>query len=112
MRRRCLCNFFETVEQYSVWSPVGSPGVKPVSERKFKIRINMILEKIIREKHGTIVDVRTAAEFSGGNVSGSVNIPLHEIPNRLDELKKLNHPLILCCASGGRSGQAHAYLAR
>ena len=72
----------------------------------------MILEKIIREKRGTIVDVRTAAEFSGGNASGSVNIPLNEIPNRLDALKGLNHPLILCCASGGRSGQAHAYLVR
>jgi rhodanese-related sulfurtransferase len=35
----------------------------------------------------------------------SINIPLNEIPERVEELKKLNAPLILCCASGNRSGQ-------
>ena len=65
-----------------------------------------------KEKKGTIVDVRTPAEFSEGNVSGSINIPLHLITVRLDELKSLNSPLILCCASGGRSGQAHQYLSQ
>jgi rhodanese-related sulfurtransferase len=42
----------------------------------------------------------------GGNVVDSINIPLNEIPERVEELKKLNAPLILCCASGNRSGQA------
>ena len=68
--------------------------------------------KIIKEKRGTIVDVRTTEEFRGGNVSGSINIPLQEIEKRIDELKSQKQPLILCCASGGRSGQAHDYLAR
>lgn len=70
----------------------------------------MNLEKLISEKKGTIVDVRTPAEFSGGHVKGSINIPLQEIPQRIEEIKKLNLPLILCCASGGRSGQANQYL--
>lgn len=68
------------------------------------------MEKIIKEKLGTIVDVRTPAEFMGGNVAGSINIPLQEIMQRLDEIKQLKQPLILCCASGNRSGQAQAYL--
>ena len=68
------------------------------------------LEKIIREKKCTIVDVRSPAEFAGGNVAGSVNIPLQQIPERLDELKKMAGPLVLCCASGNRSGQAQQYL--
>lgn len=58
----------------------------------------------------TIVDVRTPAEFMGGNVSGSINIPLQEVEQRIDEIKALPKPLVLCCASGGRSGQAAAYL--
>lgn len=70
----------------------------------------MNVEKIIKEKQGTIVDVRTPGEFMGGNVAGSINIPLQEIPYRMDELKSLSQPLILCCASGMRSGQAHGYL--
>lgn len=72
----------------------------------------MNVEKIIKEKQGTIVDVRTRGEFSGGNVAGSVNIPLQEIEQRIDELKNLQQPLVLCCASGNRSGQAQRYLSR
>ncbi len=60
----------------------------------------------------TIVDVRTPGEFMGGNVSGSINIPLQEIQERLEELKSLPQPIILCCASGGRSGQATSFLQR
>ena len=71
----------------------------------------MNIEKIIKEKQGTIVDVRTPSEFMGGNVAGSINIPLQEIPNRIEELKNLKSPLVLCCASGGRSAQANNYLA-
>ncbi|MBK5273351.1 MAG: rhodanese-like domain-containing protein [Bacteroidia bacterium] len=70
----------------------------------------MNIEKIIKEKQATIVDVRTPEEFNGGNVSGSINIPLHEIPQRLDELKTIETVLIFCCASGSRSSQAHRFL--
>lgn len=58
----------------------------------------------------TIIDVRTPAEFMGGNVTGSINIPLNEIANRIDEIKQMEQPIVLCCASGNRSGQAASYL--
>jgi len=70
----------------------------------------MNIEKIIKEKQGTIVDVRTPSEFMGGNVSGSINLPLQEIQQRLDEIKNLKVPLVLCCASGARSGMATQFL--
>ena len=70
----------------------------------------MNAEKIIKEKQGTIVDVRTPVEYMGGNVVGSINIPLQEIQQRLDEMKNLKQPLVLCCASGNRSGQATQFL--
>ena len=70
----------------------------------------MNIEKLIKENQGTIVDVRSEMEFSGGHVKGSLNIPLHELPSRMEEIKALKAPLILCCASGGRSGQAYMYL--
>ena len=72
----------------------------------------MSKEEIIKNNEGTVVDVRTHNEFLGGSVAGSVNIPLNEIPNRIDELKQLKTPLILCCASGNRSGQAENFLSR
>ena len=58
---------------------------------------------------GTIIDVRTMAEFSGGHVNGSINIPLQEITNYIVEIKGMEDPIIFCCASGGRSGQATQY---
>ncbi len=70
----------------------------------------MSLDKLIKENKGTIVDVRNRHEYSAGHVDGSKNIPLTEIPEKLDELKQLTTPLILCCASGMRSQQAEAYL--
>ena len=61
-------------------------------------------------KGATIIDVRENWEYSGGNVAGSTNIPLYELPERLDEIKELPKPIVLCCASGNRSGQATMYL--
>ena len=59
---------------------------------------------------GVVIDVRTPEEFRGGHFSGSLNMPLMELPDRIDELKEMNAPLILCCASGNRSGQAERFL--
>ena len=64
------------------------------------------VEDLIRENKGTIIDVRTSGEFLGGHVVGSKNIPLHEIPSRIDELQEYAMPLIFCCASGNRSLKA------
>ena len=55
-----------------------------------------------------VIDVRTPAEFAGGHVAGSVNIPLNEIPNRLGSYDT-SKPIVFCCASGGRSGQATSF---
>ena len=70
----------------------------------------MDFKKLIKENRGTIIDVRTPMEFMGGNAAGSINIPLQELESRKDELKSMKQTLILCCASGGRSGQATQYL--
>ena len=58
---------------------------------------------------GTIIDVRTRAEFNGGHVNGSINIPLQEITEHIEELKTMEQPIVFCCSSGGRSGQAPQY---
>ena len=54
----------------------------------------------------TVIDVRTPAEYSQGHVAGSINIPLKDLPQKIDQVKKLAQPLIICCASGVRSQQA------
>jgi len=69
----------------------------------------MNLQELINSEKVNIVDVRTPLEFQAGNVSGSMNIPLSEVVERIEELRAMQ-PLVLCCASGGRSGQATDYL--
>ena len=69
----------------------------------------MNIQELINDTATTIVDVRTEEEFAEGNVNGSINIPLNEVVDRMEELKKMQ-PLVLCCLSGGRSGQATDFL--
>ena len=57
-----------------------------------------------------IIDVRTTQEFSQGAIKGSKNIPLQTILTKIDAIKKLNKPVITCCASGMRSGSAASIL--
>lgn len=57
-----------------------------------------------------IIDVRSKGEFSGGNIKGSLNIPLDSLNNHLDKLKDKNKPIITCCASGMRSASAKSFL--
>jgi rhodanese-related sulfurtransferase len=62
------------------------------------------------EKGAIIIDVRSPGEFAGGHIKGSKNIPLSEIGSKINEIKKLNKPVIACCASGMRSSQATSIL--
>jgi phage shock protein E len=70
----------------------------------------MKLERTIKNNEGTIIDVRTLGEFQSGHAANSINVPLHELSKRIEEIKKMKTPVILCCASGGRSAQAAHFL--
>jgi rhodanese-related sulfurtransferase len=59
----------------------------------------------------TIIDVRSKAEFLSGNAIGAINIPLNEIEARSKEIADMDGDIILCCASGNRSGMAQQLLA-
>lgn len=66
--------------------------------------------KAIKNGQARIIDVRTPTEYMGGHVVNSENIPLNKIPDKINELLHENRPLVFCCASGNRSGQAIAFL--
>ena len=54
-----------------------------------------------------IIDVRSPGEFATGHVRGSVNIPLDRLAEDIaSRVPDKGTPVILCCASGGRSGMA------
>ena len=60
----------------------------------------------------TIIDVRSSQEFKSGNPTNSINIPLDQIPSKINKIKKMKEPIIVCCASGMRSSRAKGMIAQ
>jgi len=61
-------------------------------------------------KNGAIVvDVRSPSEYSTGHYEGSINIPLQDLATQADRLDRTK-TILLCCASGTRSGMAVSLL--
>jgi phage shock protein E len=63
----------------------------------------------LRKSGATLVDVRSAAEYASAHAPGTINIPLPELGRRLGEIPRTS-PVVLCCASGSRSGMAKLLL--
>lgn len=62
------------------------------------------------DKGAVIIDVRTVGEFREGHIKNSKNIPLDNIFSKINEIKRLEKPVIVCCRSGMRSAQAASIL--
>ena len=64
----------------------------------------------LRAQGAVVIDVRSPGEFAGGHAKGAINMPLDGLDSKVSAIKKLRKPIILCCASGMRSGRAMALL--
>lgn len=72
------------------------------------LTMQQIYDLVHRDK-ATLLDVRSYDEYRKGHVSNSLNIPIDELSNRISEISK-THPIIVYCASGGRSSMAQKIL--
>lgn len=96
------------VENPGIWIFLGS-FVLYLGYRSFKFaRAKKELPELL-SKGAVIVDVRTPQEFLAGHNPTSINIPLDRFLASVGDLSK-EKPVILCCASGARSGAAAAIL--
>jgi phage shock protein E len=59
-----------------------------------------------------LVDVRSEGEHAGGAIEGSINIPIQELAQRMDELGDKDGTIVVYCQSGGRSAMAKRLLER
>lgn len=57
-----------------------------------------------------LLDVREDDEWEAGHAPGALHVPLGQVPARLDEIP--DGEVHVICRSGGRSGQAVAWLTR
>ncbi len=61
------------------------------------------LKKLVEGKNAPfLIDVREPNELKGGYLPGAINIPLQQVPYRLDEIPK-DQPVVLYCHLGMRS---------
>lgn len=66
------------------------------------------LEQVRRHRPVVILDVRREDEFRSARIAGAVNIPIHELPRRVDEAPE--GELWVHCASGYRASIAASIL--
>lgn len=59
---------------------------------------------------GTVVDVRSPKEFAGEHFPNAINVPLDQVPQKVNEFKEMRKPIIAYCRSGNRSGMAVSML--
>ncbi len=58
-----------------------------------------------------ILDVRNPDEVRVASLPGSLHVPMHELPARLDEVREVaDRPLVVLCHLGVRSYHAAAFL--
>ena len=78
----------------------SSYGQKVISPSEFQTLLN-------QNTAVQLIDVRTAGEYAGGHLEGSLNIDIRsgEFSKQMDELDK-NKPVFVYCLSGGRSASA------
>ena len=63
------------------------------------------------KKGGSVIDVRSEAEYRQRHLSRTINIPLDRLRDEIARVApNKEHPLLLHCQSGTRSGKAEALL--
>lgn len=71
----------------------------------------MTIQEIIQSENVSLIDVRDSYELEiDGHVENAINIPLGEIPNRLEEIKSLKSPVVVFCRGGSRAASVLEYL--
>ena len=53
-----------------------------------------------------VLDVRSKSEFDSGHLKGARHFPLDTLKQQVNQVKKLNKPVITVCRSGARSAVA------
>jgi rhodanese-related sulfurtransferase len=72
---------------------------------------NAMWEGKVKRGEIFLLDVREPEEFNEWNIEGSINIPLRQISNSLNEIPK-NKEIVTICPHGNRSGMATFMLQR
>ena len=83
-------------------------GIKEIDAAELSKTLENLSDNVLPEKL-KLIDVRTPAEVARGKISGAENLPLHVIPQKVEELSG-DDKIIFYCQTGARSAQACAFM--
>jgi rhodanese-related sulfurtransferase len=83
---------------------MGEDRLTPVLSA-YELKAALAADRQIR-----LLDVRTPAEFEGGHIEGSYNVPLSTLGEHAAELAEVGAPVVLVCRGGNRARQAEQVL--
>jgi len=61
--------------------------------------------KLDADERVQVIDIRSPVEFANGHIPGAENVPMHELPGRVDEIE-WNDEVVVACPIGQSSIQA------
>ena len=65
------------------------------------------LSTLVNQQNARVIDVRDAAEFRNGHITGSENIPLSRLGDHIAQLKtEPSRPIVVICNLGQSAGTA------
>ncbi len=62
------------------------------------------------QQDAVILDVRSQKEWDAGHIEGAMHVPMDQLTDKVDDLKRLDKPVIVCCESGARATKAASFL--
>jgi uncharacterized membrane protein YdjX (TVP38/TMEM64 family)/rhodanese-related sulfurtransferase len=77
------------------------------------IEVGKLARRLADRGDIAVIDVRGADEFVGqfGHIAGARNVPVDELPSRMDDLEPLKHrPIAIVCLTNKRSAKAAVLL--
>jgi rhodanese-related sulfurtransferase len=79
-------------------------------EERTNMKVKMVeMLNLVEENKAQVIDIRFKEEYEVWSLNFTKNIPLNELPNRLDELDK-NKLIITVCPHNDRANMARMYL--
>ena len=61
-------------------------------------------------KDNFLLDVRSPQEFQEAHIKNSINIPLNQLPDNIEKIRKISKPILLICHLGPRAYKAQEFL--
>ena len=89
-------------KQEELWQRQNHIRYSPIIKRRIDVYKRQETERIQNDDNAIILDTRTVYEFERGHIENSVNIPVDEIRNRINEIPK-DKKIYAICQSGLRS---------